>query len=127
MARDGLIRPDGTPADILAGLVSFRRNFCEAWVESDPRDIEPQGPNEPAADPPEETPMRPIDQGLMQVPETKFRDAGCGWGAFQSRSYFAIRLNDNWWLWGLDSQLDAPIASAPAGPGHRPRTRRRRP
>jgi hypothetical protein len=91
------------------GLVSFRRNFCEAWVKSDPRDIEPQGPNEPAADPPEETPMRPIDQGLMQVPETKFRDAGCGWGAFQSRSYFAIRLNDNWWLWGLDSQLDAPI------------------
>jgi hypothetical protein len=89
------------------GLVSFRRNFCEAWVNSDLPDTEPMDPNHPAADP--QTQVRPLDRRLTQVPAPNFRDAGCGWGAFQSRSYFAVRLNDDWWLWGLDSQLDAPI------------------
>jgi hypothetical protein len=32
-----------------------------------------------------------------------------GWGAFQSRSYFALQLSPRWWLWGIDGQLDAPI------------------
>lgn len=33
--------------------------------------------------------------------ETKFGS----WRASQNRSYFALRLPDNWWIWGYDSQL----------------------
>lgn len=33
--------------------------------------------------------------------ETKFGN----WRTSQHRSYFALRLPDNWWIWGYDSQL----------------------
>lgn len=42
------------------------------------------------------------------IPVSAKRDVG-GWSAFQSRSYFAVQLTADWWLWGVDSQLDAPI------------------
>jgi hypothetical protein len=29
-----------------------------------------------------------------------------GWSTRQSRSYFAVKLPHNWWLWGIDIQLD---------------------
>ena len=29
-----------------------------------------------------------------------------GWTTRQSRSYFAVELPHNWWLWGVDIQLD---------------------
>ncbi len=32
-----------------------------------------------------------------------------GWQTQQSRSYFAIKLPHNWWLWGIDIQLDSDI------------------
>ncbi len=32
-----------------------------------------------------------------------------GWRTRQSRSYFAIKLPHDWWLWGLDSQLKGYI------------------
>jgi predicted MPP superfamily phosphohydrolase len=32
-----------------------------------------------------------------------------GWKTQQTRSYFAIKLPHNWWLWGIDIQLDADI------------------
>jgi hypothetical protein len=32
-----------------------------------------------------------------------------GWRTAQSRSYFAIRLPGNWWLWGVDTQFDSYI------------------
>lgn len=32
-----------------------------------------------------------------------------GWRTRQSRSYFAIRLPHNWWLWGVDVQLESDI------------------
>ena len=32
-----------------------------------------------------------------------------GWKTRQRRSYFALRLPHNWWLWGADFQLDADI------------------
>jgi Calcineurin-like phosphoesterase len=69
------------------GLASFRRNFCESWVQRD-------------AAPGEE---------LIPVPAPGLRDDVGGWGAFQSRSYFAVQLSPHWWLWAVDSQLDAPI------------------
>ncbi|MBK9156400.1 MAG: metallophosphoesterase [Chloracidobacterium sp.] len=31
------------------------------------------------------------------------------WRASQRRSYFAVHLGMNWWLWGFDSQLDEDI------------------
>ena len=68
------------------GLSSFRRNFCQSWVKG--RDPDATGP-------------RPISRLHAD-------DVG-GWAAFQSRSYFAVQLRPGWWLWGLDSQLDAPI------------------
>ena len=38
------------------------------------------------------------------------RDTHLGsWVARQSRSYFAIHLKDNWWVWGFDSQLGEDI------------------
>lgn len=72
------------------GLGAFRRNFCESWVLRD----------------------REHSQGhpqVMEVPPAERRDDVGGWGAFQSRSYFAVRLSPRWWLWAVDSQLDAPI------------------
>lgn len=32
-----------------------------------------------------------------------------GWKTRQSRSYFACKLPHNWWLWGIDIQLNADI------------------
>lgn len=32
-----------------------------------------------------------------------------GWRTRQSRSYFAIKLPHNWWLWGLDVQLESDL------------------
>jgi hypothetical protein len=32
-----------------------------------------------------------------------------GWKTRQRRSYFAIRLPHNWWLWGLDVQLESDL------------------
>ena len=69
------------------GLASFRRNFCESWVQRDARSGEE----------------------LIAVPPSDQRDDVGGWGAFQSRSYFAVQLSPRWWLWAVDSQLDAPI------------------
>ncbi|HEY2203676.1 MAG TPA: hypothetical protein VGH99_04255 [Pseudonocardia sp.] len=66
-------------------LASFRRNFCEAWVQ-----------------------RRPEGRSPELISELPHDDIG-GWDAFQSRSYFAVRLRPGWWLWGLDSQLDAPF------------------
>ncbi len=69
------------------GLASFRRNFCESWVQRD----------------------APPGEELIAVPGPDHRDDVGGWGAFQSRSYFAVQLSPRWWLWAVDSQLDAPI------------------
>jgi hypothetical protein len=32
-----------------------------------------------------------------------------GWSMFQRRSYFAVKLTDRWWLWGIDIALDTRI------------------
>ena len=69
------------------GLAAFRRNFCESWVQRDP----------------------PLGEEVVAVPTPDQRDDVGGWGAFQSRSYFAVQLSPRWWLWAVDSQLDAPI------------------
>jgi hypothetical protein len=29
-----------------------------------------------------------------------------GWRSHQRRSYFALQLTDQWWIWGVDAQLD---------------------
>ena len=68
------------------GLVAFRRNFCESWINYDA----PTG--SPAALPP--------DERLDRI---------AAWRAFQSRSYFAVKLPHDWWLWGVDSQLEAQV------------------
>ena len=62
------------------------------------------------------------------MPPPAERDDVGGWGAFQSRSYFAVQLSPRWWLWGLDSQLDAPDRRRAAGllPRRPPAARRRR-
>jgi hypothetical protein len=69
------------------GLVGFRRNFCQSWVKED---TDPAG-------------------FLRTLPRPDTCDRIGGWRAFQSRSYFAVKLTTNWWLWGIDIQLDAPI------------------
>jgi hypothetical protein len=73
------------------GLAAFRRNFCESWVS--------RGHDHDA----------PATPRVTALPGPAGRDDVGGWGAFQSRSYFAVQLSPRWWLWGLDSQLDAPI------------------
>jgi hypothetical protein len=38
------------------------------------------------------------------------RDTHLGsWNATQARSYFAVQLKDNWWVWGYDSQLGEDV------------------
>jgi hypothetical protein len=32
-----------------------------------------------------------------------------GWQTKQTRSYFAVKISHNWWLWGVDIQLSADI------------------
>jgi hypothetical protein len=34
-----------------------------------------------------------------------------GWQLFQRRSYFAVKLTEGWWLWGIDIALDTRIDS----------------
>ncbi|CRK57955.1 hypothetical protein [Alloactinosynnema sp. L-07] len=68
------------------GLVAFRRVFCESWAL-----------NQRARQ----------RSGMVDLPAV--RDDMGGWGAFQSRSYFAVQLSPRWWLWGVDSQLEAAI------------------
>jgi hypothetical protein len=67
------------------GLAAFRRNFCESQLN------------------------RKVESGLHDLPGSAERDAVGAWGAFQTRSYFAVKLRPGWWLWAVDSQLDAPI------------------
>lgn len=71
------------------GLAAFRRNFCESWVMRDGQ--------------------RQQKSAVIDVPPPDQCDDVGGWSAFQSRSYFAVQLSQRWWLWALDSQLDAPI------------------
>ncbi|MGI8815286.1 MAG: hypothetical protein ACR2G2_08400 [Pseudonocardia sp.] len=68
------------------GLAAFRRVFCQSGLRREP------------------------SAGRTPVPEV--RDDVGGWGALQSRSYFAVKLTPKWWLWAVDSQLDAPIDTA---------------
>ena len=68
------------------GLVAFRRNFCESWITHDPA-------------PP----------GLTSLEADERLDWLARWKTFQSRSYFAVKLPHDWWLWGIDIQLDAPM------------------
>lgn len=76
------------------GLSSFRRTFCESWTRMtdavDADGLTPVGCYEP-------------DEA------TKEREIAGGWTTIQSRSYFAIRVHPKWWIWGVDSQLNAPI------------------
>lgn len=73
------------------GLAAFRRNFCESWV------LRGHG-------------FAPAGRlAATDLPASAARDDVGGWGAFQSRSYFAVQLSPRWWLWGVDSQLNAPI------------------
>jgi hypothetical protein len=69
------------------GLVAFRRNFCESWILRD----------------------RVAAPMPIPIPDVNKSDDVGGWRAFQSRSYFAVQLTEDWWLWGIDSQLDSPI------------------
>ncbi len=79
------------------GLSAFRRTFCESWTRMDDK----------------------LDAGELTMvgsyePDdvTRQREVAGGWTTIQSRSYFAIRVHPNWWIWGVDSQLDAPIDAA---------------
>src|SRR3954447_3521543 len=72
------------------GLAAFRRNFCESWVR---RDSE----------------HRQGHPRVSAIPAAVDRDDVGGGGAVQSRSYFAVQLSPRWWLWAVDSQLDAPV------------------
>ncbi|MFT4166544.1 MAG: hypothetical protein QM650_14995 [Microlunatus sp.] len=79
------------------GLTAFRRVFCESWIRVDGEvgtdSLTRIGRYEPAA-------------------ANSRRDSLGSWATVQNRSYFAVRVHPNWWLWGLDSQLDAPIDAA---------------
>jgi hypothetical protein len=72
------------------GLVAFRRNFCESWAQ---RDLTEAG----------------TEVAVRLGDRLGFRNRVGGWGAIQSRSYFAVRVRPGWWVWGLDSQLDKPV------------------
>ena len=91
----GLSRTEGWVAalpgnhDWYDGLVSFRRNFTESGLEFVKDGVE--------------TP-----QGLFR-PDRNRGDEYVDRRVFQNRSYFAVRLPHGWWLWGLDSQLDAYV------------------
>ena len=77
------------------GLVAFRRNFCESWLQR----LDTRGAGSSAP------PLAPVTiDGIGD-------DYLNRW-AFQSRSYWAVKLPHGWWLWGLDSQLDAHIDAA---------------
>lgn len=79
------------------GLTSFRRLFCESWAAVDAERDE----------------LGLVKIGRQESATTKAaRDAAGGWHTAQSRSYFAVRVHPHWWVWGLDSQLDAPIDAA---------------
>lgn len=78
------------------GLSAFRRTFCESWTRMT-----------------DEVDAAGLTQvGGYETPEkTTQREVAGGWTTIQSRSYFAIRVHPNWWIWGVDSQLNAPIDS----------------
>ncbi|MGE3662845.1 MAG: metallophosphoesterase [Pseudonocardia sp.] len=69
------------------GLGAFRRIFCESHIDR-------AAGNGPPA---------------LPVPPMQQRRSVGGWGAFQSRSYFAVQLVPGWWLWAVDGQLNRPI------------------
>jgi hypothetical protein len=71
------------------GLVSFQRNFCESRLRYLDAGL-------------------PVPEGLVR-PEPDRGDEYLDRRTFQSRSYFAVKLPHGWWLWGLDSQLDAHV------------------
>jgi hypothetical protein len=71
------------------GLVSFRRNFCESRLELVGDGVE-------------------VPEGLFP-PDRDRGDEYVDRRAIQSRSYFSVKLPHGWWLWGLDSQLDAYV------------------
>ena len=73
------------------GLTAFRRTFCESW----------------AMDPASPPTLVALDPSTSSV----YDDVG-GWRAPQTRSYFAVRVHPRWWVWGIDSQLDAPVDAA---------------
>ncbi len=78
------------------GLSAFRRTFCESWTRMTAK-----------ADSEDLTMV-----GLYEDPkDTAQREVAGGWTTIQSRSYFAIRVHPKWWIWGVDSQLNAPIDS----------------
>jgi Calcineurin-like phosphoesterase len=67
------------------GLSAFRRNFCESYLDR----------------------LTPKADGVQVVrPHAVATEALLQRRAFQSRSYFAIRLPHRWWVWGVDAQLD---------------------
>lgn len=74
------------------GLAAFRRVFCESRLRRDGASDVEDHPDAP----------------LTRVQKLGRDDVG-GWGAFQSRSYFAVQLTPTWWLWAVDSQLDGPL------------------
>jgi hypothetical protein len=74
------------------GLAAFRRVFCESRLRRDGASDVEDHPDAP----------------LTRVQKAGRDDVG-GWGAFQSRSYFAVQLTPTWWLWAVDSQLDGPL------------------
>ncbi|MEI8409659.1 MULTISPECIES: metallophosphoesterase [unclassified Kribbella] len=79
------------------GLSAFRRTFCESWTRMDD-ELDPDGLTK---------------VGCYESDEkTGQREVAGGWTTIQSRSYFAIRVHPKWWIWGVDSQLNAPIDAA---------------
>jgi hypothetical protein len=70
------------------GLTAFRRTFCESWA----RDAGVLG-----------------DTVTLDPSTANDFDQVGDWLAPQTRSYFAIQVQPHWWVWGIDSQLDAPI------------------
>lgn len=76
------------------GLVSFRRTFCESWASVD-NTLDADG--------------LAVIGDLEPAAVGDRRDQAGGWRTVQSRSYFSVRVHPRWWMWGIDSQLDAPI------------------
>lgn len=79
------------------GLTAFRRVFCESWVRVD-GDVDADHLTRVGS--------------YESVAASCRRDSLGSWATVQNRSYFAVRVHPKWWLWGLDSQLDAPIDAA---------------
>nr|WP_239063054.1 metallophosphoesterase [Streptomyces sp. SID13031] len=76
------------------GLSAFRRTFCESWTRMKDK-VDDLGLTKVGGYEPAETTVQ--------------REVAGDWTTVQSRSYFAIRVHPRWWIWGVDSQLNAPI------------------